>query len=51
MGRYVDEARPDQIGDEYVMANKPNPAFLANKTLDEDAVRKEIEKHCPLGKK
>ena len=39
----VDEAA-DQMGRDFVMANKPNPAFLAADHLDEDAVRGEISR-------
>lgn len=39
----VDSAA-DQIGCDYVMANKPNPAFLAVGRLDETVVEKEIRK-------
>jgi len=34
----------EQIGNEYVMAHKPNPAFVAVDTLDEDAIRNEVKK-------
>jgi hypothetical protein len=30
------------MGKDYIMARKPNPAFLAEDTLAEDAIRQEI---------
>lgn len=39
----VDEAA-DRMGGEYVMAYKPNPAFVATQTLDENAIENEIRR-------
>ena len=33
----------EQIGRDYVLSRKPNPALVAAATLDEDAIRKEME--------
>lgn len=33
----------EKIGSDFVMANKPNPAFLAVSSINEDAVRAEID--------
>jgi hypothetical protein len=33
----------EQIGGDYVLSNKPNPAFLANTTFHEDIIRKDLE--------
>lgn len=38
----VDRAA-DQIGSDYVLSGKANPAFLASSSLDESTVRKEID--------
>ena len=39
----VDEAA-DKLGNEYVLAYKPNPAFVATETLDESAIEHEIRR-------
>ena len=33
----------EQMGSKYVLSRKPNPALVATASLDEDAIRKEIE--------
>lgn len=41
----------EQIGDEYVMAHKPNPAFVAVDMLDEEAIRNEVKKVLEVSKR
>jgi hypothetical protein len=37
------ESCAEQIGRGYVLSNKPNPAFIAGTTFDEDLIRKDLE--------
>ena len=37
------ERGAEEIGRDYVFSNKPNPAYLAVQTFDEDIVRKDLE--------
>jgi len=39
-----------EIGPELVMSAKPSPAFLATDSLDEDAVRRDLELTCGLAR-
>ncbi|MCX7935466.1 MAG: hypothetical protein N3A66_09440 [Planctomycetota bacterium] len=36
----------EQIGRDYVMSAKPNPAFVAMPTFDPEPVRQEIARYC-----
>lgn len=38
------------IGSDLVMSNKPNPAFLATDTFDEDVIRQDIKRTCAAAK-
>lgn len=38
------------IGPDLVMSNKPNPAFLATDTFDEDVIRQDIKRTCAAAK-
>ena len=39
-----------EIGPALVMSAKPNPAFLATESLNEDAVRRDLQETCALAK-
>jgi len=39
-----------EIGPELVMSAKPSPAFLATSSLDEEAVRRDLERTCALAR-
>lgn len=40
----------EQIHGDFVLSRKPNPAFLAAPSFDEDAVRRELEETCRIAK-
>jgi hypothetical protein len=50
------ESCAEQIGKDYVVSNKPNPAFIANTPFNEETIKKDLETtvaickryHCPL---
>ena len=41
----------EMIPENIVMSYKPNPAFLATETMDEDIIRKDLQETCALAKK
>ena len=44
------QAFAEKIGGDLIMSLKPNPAFLAPDTFDEDIIRKDLKQACELAK-
>ncbi len=46
----IKERFAEKIGSTLIMSNKPNPAFLATSTLDDDVIRKDLKNTCKVAK-